>query len=267
MAFRLGIAQAGFPGDGGVLPQIDRLACEASREGVALLAFPENLMCPKELGAQELAELAEPLDGPFVHGICDTARAHGLWVVATMSEKSMREKPPYNTALVVDDSGAVRGTYRKCHLYDAHGVCESDRMTAGDAPCMPVRTPFCTLGVGICYDLRFPEVARSLALCGCDVLLFPAAWHDGPGKALHWRTLLCARAIENECFVAGVCHGGSRYVGMSHVFGPLGDVLVEGRDELLVCDVDLRAVRSAREAMPVLAHRRPDLYAELSHGA
>ncbi len=258
--FRLGMAQTGFPPDGDVLAQVASFAAHAKDAGVQLLAFPENLMQPAELDASQLAALAEPLDGPFAQAMGQIARTHGLWLAFTMSERNPAGGPPFNTAVVVDAQGAVRGSYRKCHLYDAHGVRESDRMSAGDALCAPIRTPFCTLGLGICYDLRFPEVARTLALGGCDLILFPAAWHDGPRKARHWQTLLAARAIENECYVAGICHAGDRYVGTSHVFGPLGEELAGGSDDLLVCDVAPDATRAARDAMPVFAHRRPELY-------
>lgn len=262
MGFVLGMAQTGYPADGDVLAQVERLASDAQKRGVELLVFPENLMCPRELTAEELRAAAESLTGPFVRGVGDVARSHGLWIVATMYER--REGgPPYNVAVVVDDHGIVRGSYRKCHLYDAHGVYESHRMSAGDKLCPPVRTPFCTLGMGICYDLRFPEVARALAGEGCDVIVYPAAWHDGPQKLLHWRTLLRARAIENECFVAGICNAGPRNVGVSVAYDPLGNALAEGSDELLCCEVDPLAVEAARDAMPVFAHRRPELYAGL----
>ena len=263
MAFTLGIAQTGFPSDGNVLAQVGRVASEARERDVDLLVFPENLMYPRELSTQELFELAEPIDGPFANGIREVARQHSVWIVFTMSEINPAGGPPYNTAAVAGTDGRAHGAYRKCHLYDAHGVRESERMSAGSALCRSIATPFCTLGMGICYDLRFPEVARELALDGCDLVVFPAAWHDGPGKALHWETLLRARAIENECFVAGVCHGAPRYVGASHVFDPLGGELLSsdrGSDELQICSIDLDAILSARDAMPVLAHRRPNLY-------
>ena len=262
MAFTLGIAQTGFPDAGDVLAQVEQVAARARERSVDLLVFPENLMCPRELSATELAALAEPVDGPFANGIRDIARRHDMWIVFTMSETSPAGGPPYNTAAVAGADGRAHGAYRKCHLYDAHSVRESDRMTAGDALCRSIATPFCSIGLGICYDLRFPEVARELALDGCDLLLFPAAWHDGPNKSLHWETLLRARAIENECFVAGVCHGASRYVGESHVFDPLGNELLDGGGdgELQTCSIDLAAIRSARDAMPALAHRRPNLY-------
>lgn len=262
MSFTLGIAQTGFPGGTDVVAQVRSVAQRAHDRGVNLLVFPENLMCPREMQAEELAQLAEPLDGSFVRSMCSVAREHHLWIVFTLLESNPAGGPPFNTAVVAGSNGTVQGTYRKCHLYDAHSVRESDRMTAGSALCSPIRTPFCTLGVGICYDLRFPEVARELAIAGCDLIVFPAAWHDGPNKPLHWKTLLAVRAIENECFVAGACHGGERYVGVSHVFDPLGNAIATGSDELLVCNIDLEAVASARDAMPILEHRRPDLYAK-----
>ena len=260
MSLVLGLAQSGFPANGDVLSQVDSFAKRARDRHVDLLVFPENLMCPHEQSVSDLVETAQPTDGPFVHGMCQIARRLGLWIVFTMYEANPTGMQPFNTAVVVDNTGSVRDTYQKCHLYDAHGVRESSRMSAGNELCHAIRTPFGTLGIGICYDLRFPETARHLALCGCELLLFPAAWHDGRNKAQHWETLLRARAIENECFVAGVCHGGKRYVRQSHVFDPMGNELAVGKDDLLVCNVDLGAVKVARDAMPIFDHRRPELY-------
>ena len=177
---------------------------------------------------------------------------------------------PYNTAVVVDDAGCKRGMYRKTHLFDTDFVKESDKVAAGAELMAPILTPFCSLGVGICYDLRFPELARAAALAGCQVLVYPAAWVDGPRKVAQWRTLLAARAIENEMFVAGLSRcdrefGSARrdYAGHSCVFGPLGEEIAtaEGASpELVVADIDVDAIAAARAAMPVLAHRRTDLY-------
>ena len=266
MEFVLGLAPCGFPKDGDALLQIDRYARNAKQNGVDLLVFPENLMCPHELSVPELVEIAEPLDGTFVQTIRRIARACGLWIVFTMYESSPAHKLPYNAAVVVDGQGSLRGLYRKCHLYDAHSVRESERMLAGDRLCDAIHAPFGTFGLGICYDLRFPEVSRTLALKGCDLMLFPSAWHDGPHKLEHWETLLRARAIENECFVAGVCHGGPRYVGVSIACDPLGQVVARSTGDLMTCAIDLKAVRSAREAMPIFEHRRPSLYQALAQG-
>lgn len=263
MSFRLALAQTGYPSDGDVIAQVETYAAQAASAGAALVAFPENLMHPHVLHGEELRRLAEPLDGPFMQAMGDIAARHGVWIVGTMNERT-GEGNPFNTAFVVDDAGALRDSYRKCHLYDAHTVRESDRLTAGNELFAPLQTPFCTLGLGICYDLRFPELARVAAAEGCNLLLYPAAWHDGPHKRDHWKTLLRARAIENELFVAGIGHAGGNFVGESLVADPLGTVVVQGPDaqaeSLLVADIDLAAVAAARTSMPILSHRRPELY-------
>ena len=267
--FRIGLIQSGFPSDGDVLSQVRRFCIEAKEQHCDIVVFPENLMCPRDLTAEELLRLSEPISGPFMTALADVAKECGLWIVGTMSERRDDDMPPYNTAFVLSASGTLGGTYRKCHLYDAHGVRESDRMSYGDTLAKTVRTPFCTLGLAICYDLRFPETARSLALQGADLILFPSAWHDGPHKEEHWKTLLRARAIENEVFVAGVCHAGERYVGRSLVADPLGTMLCEGptgnEEAIITCDIDLNAIASARDAMPIMDHRRPELYSSLTN--
>ena len=271
MTFLLGMAQVGYPADGDVRAQACAVAAAAQQAGVQLLVFPENFMSPRALQAEELARLAEPVEGPFVAHMASLAREYGLWMVFTMSEVNPAGGPPFNTAVVVDDAGHVQARYRKCHLYDAHQVRESDRMTAGEALCLPVTAPFATLGLGICYDLRFPEVTRTAAIAGAQVMLFPACWHDGPQKQAHWETLLTARAIENECFVAGICHAGKHLVARSMAVGPLGQELPAtsiavgtAGDQLLVVEVDTNEVAAARDAMPILAHRRPELYQALT---
>ena len=267
-SFRIGLIQSGFPSDGNVISQVRRFCTEAAEQHCDIVVFPENLMCPYDLTAKELLRLSEPISGPFMTALADVARECNLWIVGTMSEWRDGDTPPYNTAFVLSAAGTLKGTYRKCHLYDAHGVRESDRMSYGDMLAKTVRTPFCTLGLAICYDLRFPETARSLALQGADLILFPSAWHDGPHKEEHWKTLLRARAIENEVFVAGVCHAGERYVGRSLVANPLGTMLCEGpagiKEAMVTCDIDLDAIATARDAMPIMGHRRPELYGSLT---
>lgn len=263
MRYTIALAQCGFPADGDVLSQVGRLAAEAADNNADLLVYPEDLMSPRPLDPAGLREVAEPLDGLFAHEMAKIARHHGLWIAYTMYEARSEGRQPFNTAVLVDGSGTMRGSYRKCHLYDAHGVLESERTGTGEELFSPVAAPFATIGLGICYDLRFPELARAEAVAGCNVLLFPSAWHDGPEKVAHWETLLRARAIENEVFVAGVCKAGERYVGESLVADPLGRVIarLDGKGEgLLVCEIDTDEVACARDAMPLLEHRRPELY-------
>lgn len=264
MAFTLGLAQCRHPEDGDVLRMADAWMARAAGQGVDLLVFPESLMTPFDASAEEFAQAAEPIDGPFCMGMDALAAKHGLWAVYTANERG--EASPYNTAVVVDPKGEKRGVYRKVHLFDTDFVKESDKIAAGDSYLEPVETPFGRIGVGICYDLRFPEQARAAALAGADLMVFPAAWVDGPLKVDQWRTLLAARAIENEFFVAGLSRcdrafGGTArdYAGNSCVFGPLGRCVAQARgieEELIVCAIDLEEIVRARAAMPILDHIR-----------
>ena len=269
MAFKLGLAQCCHPSDADVLRMAGAWAARAKAAGVDLLVFPESLMTPFDSSADEFAAAAQPVDGPFCQGMDALAAKHGLWMVYTANERNEGARP-FNTAVVVDDTGRKRAVYRKVHLFDTDFVRESDKVAAGSTLMRPVKAPFGTIGVGICYDLRFPELARAAALAGADLLVYPAAWVDGPRKVDQWRTLLCARAIENELFVAGLSRcdrafgsAGRDYAGHSCVFGPLGEELAHAslKEELLVADIDPDAIAAARAAMPVLAHRRPDAYA------
>lgn len=269
MSYTIGLAQSTYPEDGDVLAQGRSFAERAARAGCDLLVFPENFMWPRKLAKEEVAALAEPVDGRFVRGMAKVACEFGLWSVFTINEANPAGGRPYNTAVAVDDTGLVRGSYRKCHLYDALGVRESNRLSAGDQLSEPVRTPFCTIGMQVCYDLRFPEPARAAALAGCDLLVYPSAWHVGRCKPDQWQTLLCARAIENELFVAGVCRSGRGFVGRSLVADPMGRMIAQGGpankedglNQLVTCSIDSDLLRSTRTNMPILDHRRPELYA------
>ena len=265
MTFKLGLAQCRHPQDGDVLRMVGAWMERAVAEGADLLVFPESLMTPFDASASVFAQSAEPIDGPFCTAMDALAAQCGIWMVYTANERGAQDARPFNTAIVVDPSGVKRGVYRKVHLFDTDFVRESDKITPGGELLAPVEAPFGRIGVAICYDLRFPEQARAAALAGADVMVYPSAWVDGPRKVDQWRTLLAARAVENEFFVAGLSRcdrafGGAErdYAGNSCVFGPLGDVIAaaEGvEEELVVCAIDLDEVARARAAMPVLDHR------------
>ncbi|WP_172135501.1 nitrilase-related carbon-nitrogen hydrolase [Adlercreutzia sp. ZJ473] len=278
MTFRLGLAQCTHPADGDVVALVERCARDAQAAGVDLLAFPECLMTPFEKTREDFLASAEPLDGAFARKMSRIAAAHGLWMIYTMNERADGNTPkaangnapeaagthlPYNTAVVVDSAGARRGFYRKAHLFDAGDCRESERMAAGGRLFEPIDTPFCKLGLAICYDLRFPEVMRAAACVGCELFVLPAAWVDGPRKADQWAALLTARAVENEMYVAGLSRADERCIGCSRVVDPFGATVAEAPGKaplLLTADIDLTRVRAAREAVPVFEHRRPSLY-------
>lgn len=260
--FTLALAQMAHPTHETVADSVRVWAQRAQTRGAQMLVFPECLMTPHCTTPQDFAANAQALTGAFACAMSKIARETGLWIVYTANETNPNNTKPYNTAVVVDANGCVRGSYRKTHLYAAHGVCEHDKMSEGATLFTPLETPFCTLGLGICYDVRFPEVARAAALSGCNVLVFPAAWVAGEHKVQHWETLLRARAIENELFVAGCCRPDNNCIGHSLVVNPQGEVIARAHanEELVVATINTHNVTTTRANMPCFEHRRPALY-------
>ena len=293
---RIAVAQCCHPADGDVEALVRSYARRAAEVGAQLLVFPEFLMTPFQVGPEERARQAQGLQGPFSQMVRSVAAEFGLWVLYTVNERPDCEDEgevvdsaraceqgasgstqaceggtssassfggkPFNTAVLCNDAGEIRCVYRKALLFNAGPHPESDSMQAGDELCPVIETPFGALSVAICYDLRFPEVFRRAALRGCQLMLVPAGWVDGPGKDAQWRTLLAARAIEDQMFVVGACRADKGYVGNSCVVDPTGKVVASAGcgEELLVASVDLSSVERLRESFPVLQHRRPELY-------
>lgn len=262
MAFRLGLAQTRHPEDGNVVSLVENVASEAASREVDLLVFPESLMSRYEAEREQFVQEAQPVGGPFTQAVDAIAARAGLWIVYTMNEKNPDGGLPFNTAILTDSSGTRHGAYRKVHLFDSHSTTESSRMSAGNKLLAPIDTPFCKLGICICYDLRFPEAARFAATRGCELLVYPAAWVAGDNKILQWHTLLAARAIENGMFVAGVSRSDDGYIGSSAVFAPDGTLVAQADagEQLIVCEIDIDAVREMREKIPVLEHLHPEAY-------
>lgn len=261
MEFTIALAQLRRPADGDVVASVRQWAQRACDAHADLLVFPEALMTRYDGSLTRFIEQAQPLNGPFAQAIDGIAADAKMWIAYTLNEQNDGGLP-YNTAVITDESGVQQACYRKVHLFDAQGERESKRMAPGNELMAPVHAPFAVLGLGICYDLRFPELARKAALAGAQLMLYPAAWLAGPGKIMQWKTLLAARAIENGMFVAGVGSVDARRAGHSCVFGPDGSCLVEGGDdeELVTCTIDLSEIARVRKATPSLEHLRPDCY-------
>ena len=263
MTCTVALAQTRHPAQGDVVSLVSRFARRAREQGADIVVFPESLMTRFEEERQAFLADAQELDGPFARAIDRIAAQCGLWILYNLNELNPHGGKPYNTAVLTDATGRRQSVYRKVHLFDSEAVRESERMTAGSEICAPVDTPFGRIGFATCYDLRFPEHARTIALAGCDLLLFPAAWVDGPAKQLQWEGLLRARAIENELFVAGVCRCDTGYVGTSYVFAPDGHTLAASsakQEDLVIATLDMHELAQMRACIPVFEHRRPDLY-------
>ncbi len=247
------------------LDRVGRAASTAAAQGAQLAVFPEGTHARF---SADLRAVAEPLDGPFCRGLADVARATGVAVVAGVFE-SAPDGRAYNTTVGYDAAGHLVAVYRKIHLFDALGYRESDSVAAGDEPIIGdlagLRVGFMT-----CYDVRFPELARALAVAGADLLVLPAAWAAGQFKEEHWVTLVRARAIENTIWVAAAGQvpdlsepptRAPTGVGRSLLVDPMGVVRLDlGPSEAIaVGDVDTEETAKVRAALPSLANRREDV--------
>ncbi|MFC7404972.1 carbon-nitrogen hydrolase family protein [Georgenia alba] len=254
----MAVAQFGATTDKAAnLAAVGDLVARAAERGAGLVLLPEYAMSWDPRPTPEgLRADAEPIDGPFVTALGQLAVRYGITVVAGMTEETGAR--PANTVVAVGPDGVPQGRYRKVHLYDAFGDRESDRLQA--APPEALVLPLGGLGVGVmtCYDLRFPEMARFLVDAGADVLLVPAAWMAGPGKAMHWQVLARARAVENTAYVLAAGQCGQYRTGRSLAVGPAAEVLAELGDEpgVAVVDIDPETVVKVRERNPSLTNRR-----------
>jgi predicted amidohydrolase len=246
--------------------QVFGLLEEAVAAGVDLVALPEVWPC--QGSAPQVRAAAEPLDGPRVARLAGVARDAGIWVHGG-SVLELDGEHVFNTSVLFDRDGELVAAYRKIHLFDADppGAVpsrESHLFTAGDQV-VTAETEFGRLGMSICYDVRFPELYRELAVLGCTILLVPAAFRHETGKD-HWDVLLRARAIEDQAFVIASAQWGTwgppdrerRNHGNSLVADPWGRVVARAPDGVgvTVAELDLEDVARVREALPALRHRR-----------
>lgn len=239
---------------------------DAKARGADCVAFPEFLMAfsPASQSARELAQSAEAIDGNFVTSLREAAQSNVIAVLATIYETAALPDRVYDSAVWIDARGTVASVYRKLHLYDAFGFKESDKFHPGSQVAPLIETGDCRLGMMICYDLRFPEMARMLALEGANVFAAPSGWVQGDFKIEHWQTMIKARALENGSYVVAPDQVGNIYIGHSMIVDPLGRTIVDlgEREGLEVIELDLQLVRETREKLPLLKNRRADVYAQ-----
>ena len=249
------------------LKKIISFISNAASKNAALCAFPEFMMFYTDSSQtpKQLADLAETINGDFVGAIAKTAKENHIQVVGSFYEKSRKKDRVYDTAFIINESGTVISTYRKIHLYDALGFRESDKMIRGSKITRPVKTSIGKIGMMICYDLRFPEISRSLAASGSEILVVPSAWVDGNMKEDHWVTINKTRAIENGCYVIAPDQVGHIYCGRSLVIDPYGKILLDMKKKQGIdfVDIDLDKVSQTRELLPLLENRRTDIYPTL----
>jgi predicted amidohydrolase len=248
----------------------DRLVRAAAAAGAELVLLPEKW--PVLGTAEQVAESAEPLDGPTLAWARGLARELGIDLVAgSFAERIPGEERNRNTSVHVGPDGELQATYRKMHMFDVEvggrTYRESDHEAPGDEIVLSHTADGTGLGLTVCYDLRFPELFRILAVRGARILVVPAAFTLATTRE-HWEVLLRARAIEDQCFVVaanqvGEHAPGIRSGGRSMIVDPWGVVLAQAPDAetYALAELDLSAQDGVRRRVPSLANRRPEAYA------
>lgn len=248
------------------LAAAERLVRAAASEGAQLISLPEkwNLLGPGE----ELAAGAEPLDGPTLSSARSWARELGVHLLAGSIAEAGPEKA-FNTSVLIGPDGTDLAIYRKLHLFDVEAGGVEYRESEHEAPGEEIVTAEAgelTVGLTVCYDLRFPELYRILALRGAGLITVPSAFTLATGRD-HWEVLLRARAIENQVFVLAANQVGEAAphyssFGRSAIVDPWGVVLAMAPDEecFISAELDLNEQRRIREQLPSLANRRPEAY-------
>lgn len=246
--------------------QVFGLLEEAGAAGADLAALPEVWPC--QGSTAEVRAAAEPVGGPRTERLAEAARRHRMWIHGGSVLEAVGERV-FNTSVVFDRDGQLVATYRKIHLFDAdppggQPSRESLVYSAGEEVVV-ADTEFGRAGLSICYDVRFPELYRRLAVQGATLAFVPAAFRHETGKD-HWDVLVRARAIEDQCFVVAAAQWGTwgppgrerRNHGNSLVVDPWGRVLARATDGVGVtlAELDLAEVERVRRALPALRHRR-----------
>jgi predicted amidohydrolase len=251
------------------LEAADRLTRDAAARGAGLVVLPEKW--PVLGTPEQTAAGAQPLDGPALAWARATARELGIDLVAgSIAERVDGAERGANTSVHVGPDGEDRAVYRKIHMFDVEvggrTYRESEWEAPGDEPVTSELADGSGLGLTICYDLRFPELSRILAVEGATVLTVPAAFTETTTRD-HWEVLLRARAIENQCFVVaanqvGEPAPGIRTGGRSMIVDPWGLVLAQAPDSetVVLADLDFDRLRRIRTKLPSLANRRSDAY-------
>ncbi|XP_056431938.1 deaminated glutathione amidase isoform X2 [Gadus chalcogrammus] len=252
---------------------------EAAREGGASMVFLPEAFDYIGSSRDETLALAESLTGDTISRYTQLASKMNVWLsLGGFHERGHdweNDRRIYNSHVIINDQGSLAAVYRKSHLFDVElpgrGVSlkESAFTIPGPALAPPVQTPIGKVGLGICYDLRFPELSLALQRQGADILTYPSAFTVATGAA-HWEVLLRARAVETQCYVLAAAQVGRHHTtraswGHALAVDPWGAVVGDcgggekegsGNGGMVLVEVDLEKVRETRRNMPVQEHRR-----------
>ncbi|XP_062905903.1 omega-amidase NIT2 [Mobula hypostoma] len=249
------------------LSRVGEFVKEAALKGAKIVALPECYNSP--YGTKYFPENAERIPGESTQILSEVAKEYNVYLIGGSIPEEENGKL-YNTSTVFAPNGSMLMKYRKIHLFDIHvpgKICfqESETLSPGDSLCT-FDTPCCKVGIGICYDMRFAELAQLYAKKGCQLLVYPGAFNMTTGPA-HWELLQRARAVDNQVYVATVSparNEKSSYVtwGHSTVVNPWGEVIAKAGSEetIIYADIDLKYLSDIRQQIPILKQKRHDLY-------
>ena len=237
--------------------RMQEIAAEAARRGSHIVVFPE--LWSSGYALEQSKDLASTLNSGTFAQVTTVATQNKIGIVGSILEKRGLEVA--NSASFCAPNGRVMGVYRKIHLFRLFD--EDKWLQAGSAP-LSMNLPWGDTALAICYDLRFPELFRNYAAEGAKMIVIPAEW---PLVRLeHWRALLVARAIENQCYIVAANAAGetgdTTYAGHSMIVDPWGKIVVEGGEDpmLLTAEIEMDLVDEVRERIPVFQDRRTDVY-------
>ncbi|EGG14611.1 nitrilase 2 [Cavenderia fasciculata] len=248
---------------------------EASSNGAQLICLPECFNCPYSTAVfKEYSEIVDANNlGDTTTMLSHAAKEFGVWIIGgSIPERSAQGDLDniYNTCTVFNPSGELVATHRKVHLFDINvpgriKFCESDSLTRGDTPTV-IDVNGVKIGIGICYDVRFPELALLYGQRGCSMLVYPGAFNMTTGPA-HWELLMRSRAVDNQMFVSMVSparNPKSSYSAWGHssVVNPWGEVIstTEHDPSIIYADIDFAKVKEMRDSIPVYKQKRTDIY-------
>ena len=244
-----------------------KMILEAAKNGARLIVLPEMWNCP--YSSDYFKDYAEPEDGQTYSFMASIAKAANIYLVGgSIPERDQGRV--FNTCFFFDPQGELIGKHRKAHLFDSDvpgkiKFVESETLTAGDKATV-VDTEFGKVGLAICYDVRFPELFRKMALMGAKIIVLPAAFSIPTGEA-HWEISLRARALDNQVYIlacspARDIDGPYQAYGGSGIVDPWGEFqdIAQAEETIIYGEIDLARVDEVREQLPLLKHRRPELY-------
>jgi len=247
----------------------EKMINQSVEEGAQLVVLPEMFNCPYDNSFFPLYAEEYP-EGKTITRLSRIAKEKRIYLVGGSIPERDKNGNIYNTSFIFDKEGKLLGKHRKVHLFDIDikdkiRFMESEVLGYGNEPTV-VNTEYGPIGVAICYDIRFPELIRLMVLKGAKIIIIPAAFNMTTGPA-HWEILFKARALDNQAFILGTAparNEESTYVsyGNSIVTNPWGEIVskLDEKEGILIQDLDLKQIDIIREELPLLKHRREDIY-------